>query len=144
MTTAAVHRCCTFRVGAVCCAVPADGVVEVLRAGRATRVPLAPAGVLGLVHLRGRIVPVIDAAAHLGVDRPRPERATLLVLTLQDDWYALVIDEMHDVVEIPADAIEQTTTGDEGTGPLTGVFAAPEQLVYLLDPQRMIQVLTRR
>lgn len=143
MTTTAIHRCCTFRVGAACFAVPADGVVEVLRAGRATRVPQAPAGVLGLVHLRGRIVPVIDAAAHLGVDRPCPERATLLVLTLQDDWYALVIDEMHDIVEIPADAIEQTAGGD-GAGPLTGVFAAPEQLVHLLDPQRMIQALTRR
>lgn len=144
MTTAAVHRCCTFRVGEACFAVPADGVVEVLRAGRATHVPLAPAGVLGLVQLRGRIVPVIDAAAHLGVDRPRPDSATLLVIALQDDWYALVIDEMHDVVEIPADAIEQTTTGGDGAGPLTGVFAAPDQLVHLLEPERMIHSLTRR
>ena len=126
MVAALVHRCCTFRVGDACFAVPADGVVEVLRAGQATRVPLAPAGVLGLVHLRGRIVPVVDPAAQLGVDRPCPERATLLVITLQDDWYALVIDEMHDVVEIPADAIEQTTTGGEGADPLTGIFAAPE------------------
>ena len=144
MTTALTHRCCTFRVGAACFAVPADGVVEVLRAGQATRVPLAPAGVLGLVHLRGRIVPVVDPAAQLGVDRPCPERATLLVITLQDDWYALVIDEMHDVVEIPADAIEQTTTGGEGADPLTGIFAAPEQLVHMLDPERMIQSLMRR
>jgi purine-binding chemotaxis protein CheW len=144
MVAALVHRCCTFRVGDACFAVPADGVVEVLRAGRATRVPLAPAGVLGLVHLRGRIVPVVDPAAQLGVDRPCPERATLLVITLQDDWYALVIDEMHDVVEIPADAIEQTTTGGEGADPLTGIFAAPEQLVHLLDPERMIHSLMRR
>lgn len=144
MVAALVHRCCTFRVGDACFAVPADGVVEVLRAGRATRVPLAPAGVLGLVHLRGRIVPVVDPAARLGVDRPCPERATLLVITLQDDWYALVIDEMHDVVEIPADAIEQTTTGGEGADPLTGIFAAPEQLVHMLDPERMIHSLMRR
>jgi purine-binding chemotaxis protein CheW len=144
MVAALVHRCCTFRVGDACFAVPADGVVEVLRAGQATRVPLAPAGVLGLVHLRGRIVPVVDPAAQLGVDRPCPERATLLVITLQDDWYALVIDEMHDVVEIPADAIEQTTTGGEGADPLTGIFAAPEQLVHMLDPERMIQSLMRR
>ena len=144
MVAALVHRCCTFRVGDACFAVPADGVVEVLRAGRATRVPLAPAGVLGLVHLRGRIVPVVDPAAQLGVDRPCPERATLLVITLQDDWYALVIDEMHDVVEIPADAIEQTTTGGEGADPLTGIFAAPEQLVHMLDPERMIHSLMRR
>lgn len=142
MVAAVVHRCCTFRVGDACFAVPAEGVVEVLRAGVTTRVPLAPAAILGLVHLRGRIVPVVDPAAHLGVDRPFPERATLLVIALQDDWYALVIDEMHDVVEIPTDAIEHAT-GD-GADPLTGIFAAPERLVHLLDPQRMIHSLTRR
>jgi hypothetical protein len=27
---------------------------------------------------------------------------------------------------------------------LTGIYAAPEQLVHLLDPQRMIHSLTRR
>jgi purine-binding chemotaxis protein CheW len=144
MTTVLVHRCCSFRIGDACFAVPADGVVEVLRAGRATRVPLAPSGILGLVHLRGRIVPVVDPAARLGVDRACPERATLLVVTLQDDWYALVIDEMHDVVEIPVDAIEQTMPGGDGADPLTGIYAAPEQLVHLLDPQRMIHSLTRR
>jgi chemotaxis signal transduction protein len=89
-------------------------------------------------------VPVVDPAARLGVDRPSPDRATLLVIALQDDWYALVIDEMHDVVEIPADAIEQTTPGGDGADPLTGIYAAPEQLVHLLDPQRMIHSLTRR
>jgi purine-binding chemotaxis protein CheW len=144
MTTALIHRCCSFRIGDACFAVPADGVVEVLRTGRATRVPLAPAGILGLVHLRGRIVPVVDPAADLGIDRPCPERATLLVIALQEDWYAVVIDEMHDVLEIPADAIEHPAAGGDGTDPLTGIFAAPERLVHLLDPQRMIHSLVRR
>lgn len=144
--TAPVHRCCTFRVGDACFAVPTDGVVEVLRGGRLTRVPAAPAGILGLVHLRGRIVPVVDPAAALGVDRAAPERATHLVITLGDDWYGLVIDEMLDVVEIPVEAIEQAASpaGEAGGEGLTGVFAAPDRLVHLLDPQRMIHSLTRR
>lgn len=142
---AAFHRCCTFRVGEACFAVPADGVVEVLRGGRLTQVPSAPVGILGLVHLRGRIVPVVDPAETLGIDRTLPNRPTHLVITLQDDWYGLVIDEMLDVVEIPVDSIEQATaSGGEAVGEaLTGVFAAPERLVHLLDPQRMIHSLMR-
>jgi purine-binding chemotaxis protein CheW len=145
MQTASQHRYCTFRVGDACFAVPADGVVEVLRGGRLTRVPKAPAGVLGLVHLRGRIVPVVDPAAALGIDRPTPERATHLVIALEDDWYGLVIDEMLDVVEIPTAAIEQATDsgGEAGSDALTGVYAAPDQLVHLLDPWRMIHSLVR-
>jgi len=145
MNATAIQRSCTFRVGDACFAVPADGVVEVLRGGRLTRVPLAPAGILGLVHLRGRIVPVVDPAGPLGIDRVPPERATLMVIELQDDWYGLVIDEMLDVAEIPADSIEQAApSGAEPGGEvLAGVFAAPERLVHLLDPQRMIHSLMR-
>jgi purine-binding chemotaxis protein CheW len=145
MHAAAIHRCCTFRVGDACFAVPAEGVVEVLRGGHRTRVPAAPTGILGLVHLRGRIVPVIDPAVMLGIDRVPSDRATHLVIALQDDWYGIVIDEMFDVVEIPVDAIEQATAsgGEAGSDSLTGVFAAPDQLVHLLDPQRMIHSLMR-
>ena len=145
MSDATFHRCCTFRVGDACFALPADGVVEVLRGGSLARVPLAPEGVLGLVHLRGRIVPVVDPAAQLGVSRVAPDRAIHLVITLQDDWYGLVIDEMLDVVEMPADRIEQVATPvHEASGDaLIGVFAAPDRLVHLIDPQRMIHSLTR-
>lgn len=145
LTTGVVHRSCTFRIGDACFAVPADAVVEVLRGGRLTRVPLAPAGVLGLVHLRGRIVPVVDPAASLGIDRTVPERATHLVIALEDDWYGVVIDEMLDVVEIPDDEVQQAAAPgpDQAGGWLTGVFAAPGRLVHLLDPQGMIHSFMR-
>lgn len=66
---AAVIRSCTFRVGDDCFALDADRVTEVIRAGHVARVPLAPEGLLGLVHLRGRIVPIIDLAGRLGISR---------------------------------------------------------------------------
>jgi chemotaxis signal transduction protein len=74
-----------------------------------------------------------------------PDRAIHLVITLQDDWYGLVIDEMLDVVEIPADRVEQaaTPTNEASGDALIGVFAAPDRLVHLLDSQRMIHSLTR-
>jgi chemotaxis signal transduction protein len=95
-------------------------------------------------------VPVIDPATHLGVSRKTPEQPTHLVIALQDDWYGLVIDEMLDVVEIPQDRIEQPSPSSaegpvEGPGEaLAGVFAAPDRLVHLLDPQRMIQSFVRQ
>ena len=50
----------------------------------------------------------------------------------------------EDVVEIPIDRIEQPTATLEGAGDaVVGVYAAPDRLVHLLDPQRMIQSLVR-
>jgi purine-binding chemotaxis protein CheW len=139
----ALHRYCTFRIGTAVFAVAAADVVEVLRAAAATRVPLAPQGVAGLVHLRGRIVPVVDPAVRLEMASPAAGR-THLVIALDDDWYGLVIDEMLDVVEIPAERIERpTAAADGGCDFLDGVFAAPDRLVHLLDPRRMIHSLAR-
>lgn len=141
MSASSVIRSCTFRVGADCFAVPADVVIEVLRgSGALARVPLAPEAILGLLHLRGRIVPILDPAVRVGVKRPTADTAaTYLVVALDDDWYGLAIDEMLDVVEVPVDRIEEPRSPSTEGAAVTGVFAAPDRLVHLLDPQRMIQ-----
>ena len=145
--TSAVLPCCTFRVSDDCFAIESALVVEVLRGGDPVRVPLAPDGVLGLVHLRGRIVPIIDLADRLGVVPRAGRRAdTHLVICLQDDWYGLIVDEILDVIDIPVAGIEHPTaaSGEVPGEPRVGVFAATDRLVHVLDPQRMIQFLVRQ
>lgn len=139
---APARRWCSFLLGDECFAVDSGIVVEVLRSRRLTRVPLAARGILGLVHLRGRIVPVIDPAEPLAVSRrtganPGPH----LVIAPGDDWYGLLVDEMLEVIEIPPERVERPTGGTEL---VLGTFAAADRLVHLLDPERMIQSLVRQ
>jgi purine-binding chemotaxis protein CheW len=116
----------------------------VILQGHVTRVPLAPAGVLGLVQLRGRIVPVIDLADRLGIVRAAAGSArTHLIVEAQGDHYGLLVDEMLEVIDIPNDRIEHPTDAAVSHEAVVGVFAAPERLVHLLDPERMIQSLVR-
>lgn len=56
-------------VGSDLYAVPIDCVREVVAAPVLTRLVTAPAPVLGLMNLRGEIVPLLDTAALLGVGR---------------------------------------------------------------------------
>ncbi|GGD08829.1 chemotaxis protein CheW [Aureimonas glaciei] len=72
----------TFRVGATEFAVSAAEVAEVLRLPKLTRVPLAPAGLLGVTSLRGAIVPVVSLAKLLG-EEAAPSTASARVLLLQ-------------------------------------------------------------
>lgn len=135
-------RWCSFRLAHECFAVEAGIVVEVMRGRRPTPVPLAARGVLGLVQIRGHIVPVIDAGDLLGLPGRNLERgSTLLVITSGDDWYGLVVDEMLEVLDIPPGRVERPTGGTEL---LLGTFAAADRLVHLLDPERMIQSLARQ
>ena len=134
-------RHCCFLVGGDCFAVPSASVAEVLRDGRITRVPHAPEAVLGLLHLRGRIVPVIDMRRRLGFPVSiLSANPTHLVLRLHDDWYSLLVDEMLDVIEVPADSIEHPSqpAADTPHDAVVGVFAGARQLVHFLDPQRIV------
>jgi purine-binding chemotaxis protein CheW len=142
----ATRRCCTFLVGDSCFAVDSTDVAEVLRGGALARVPLAPAAVVGLLHLRGRIVPVIDLAGQLGIPTSAAGRGdTHLVIRLQDEWYSLAVDEMLDVIEIPVDRIEHAVhAGEQSAHEMhVGVFAGPERLVHVIDPWQMIQSIGR-
>src|SRR4051794_28659981 len=51
---------CTFDVAGQLFGINAVDVQEVMRAQRITRVPLAPAGVAGLLNVRGELVTAID------------------------------------------------------------------------------------
>ena len=144
MSSDPVPRWCTFLVGDACFAVDSAAVIEVLRDRGLTRVPLAASGVLGLAHLRGRIVPVVDPAARLGVNRGGGKARTHLVVALGDDWYGLLVDEMLDVIEIPPARIERPTAPGGAGDAVTGTFAAEQRLVHLLDPERMIHSLVRQ
>lgn len=144
MSSSIIHRWCTFRVGDACFAVDSAVVIEVLRDRGLTQVPLAARGVLGLAHLRGRIVPVVDPVEILGVARRPAGPRTHLVMSLGDDWYGLLVDEMLDVIEIPLERIEQPTPAGSRGDVVAGIFAAENRLVHLLDPERMIQVLVRQ
>ena len=137
-------RACAFRAGGHCFAVESACVAEVLRTAALTRVPLAPEAIVGLLHLRGRIVPVIDVRRRLGL-QPAPADAprTNLVIRLGADRYSLLVDEVLDVLAIDRDGIEQPSgPADALAGDaVTGVFATETRLIHILSPERLVQSL---
>ena len=71
-----------FQVGELRLAVASENVREVLRLGRLTPLPRAPAFLLGVTGQRGEVLPVLDVLRLLGRgETRRSERTRLLVGT---------------------------------------------------------------
>jgi purine-binding chemotaxis protein CheW len=68
-------------VGADLYAVPIEFVREVLGAPTVARLVTAPAYVIGLINLRGEIVPLLDTAALLGVGTVGPVSFAVVLRT---------------------------------------------------------------
>lgn len=131
MTAAAgdVHLRCA--VGAEQYAIPVGSVLEVAPVGELTPVFGAPAGVLGIRNVRGRLVPVLDLAALMGVDPDAgPER--IVVIDHRGTAAALAVGAVVDVGPLPAGA------AGEGAGPLERGVLVDDRLVGILDLEALL------
>jgi len=105
--------------------------VVAVTAGSVTPLVTAPAVVLGLVNLRGEIVPLLDTAALLGVG------------TVPAPAFAAVLYTPYGPVGLAATGFPERAALDAPTGPselpgTAGVFRVDRRVVVLLDPAVLI------
>ena len=82
-------------------AVPVEDVQEVLLSQPLTPVPLAPAQIVGLLNLRGAVMPAIDLRTRLGFEhRAASEGQKFLVLKTNEGLVTIVVDDIGDVYEL--------------------------------------------
>jgi len=95
-------RWSTFFLGEEVFALPVDDVQEVLMEQELTPVPLAPSHILGLVNLRGQIIPAIALRRRFRFDEKRPTgNEKLLVIKSTEGLVSVVVDEIGDVLDLP-------------------------------------------
>ena len=92
----------TFTLANELLAVPVEDVQEVMQQQPLTPVPLAPSHILGLLNLRGQVMPAIDLRQRLGFPpRDKDSEARLLVLKSDGHVFSVVVDDIGDVLELP-------------------------------------------
>jgi purine-binding chemotaxis protein CheW len=97
----------TFLLQGAWYAVEASRVREILRLPALAPVTETPHYIIGVVNYRGHIVPVMDLGLRLG-EPPRPYRIHDHVIVLEQEGRPLgiIVNEVHEVQEIPLEARE--------------------------------------
>lgn len=75
-----------------------------------TRLPDAPPQILGVLNLRGAIVPIIDLRLRFGQQNPTLTSLTVIIVLSIGSGAArrdcgLVVDGVSDVIDLPSDAV---------------------------------------
>ena len=118
-------------------AVPMDGVRKVVRAPLLTKLPTAPALVLGLFNLRGEIVPLLDTPALMGLSRI-------------PDWpFVAVVRSSLGLAGLAATAFPEPAALGQLVGPsespaTAGTYAVGGRLAVLLDIEELLGGASRR
>ena len=119
-------QACAFRAGGHCFAVESNCVAEVLRSAALTRVPLAAEAIVGLLHLRGRIVPVIDMRRRLGFSAGPPDAVLSTSVGASQVFVAAACGGTQPLSKAHADTVlRQITAGDDlAAAKLCGQYSA--------------------
>ena len=135
-------RLATFWAGGLHLGIDVMVVQEVLGDEAITPVPLAPAGVLGLVNLRGQLITAVDARHRLGLATDPHQGGVHFIIRTQDEVVSLVVDREGDVVVVDDEAYEDVPElVDESIRTLvTGAYKMDHDLLLVLDADRTVTV----
>jgi purine-binding chemotaxis protein CheW len=128
-----------FHLGGELHACDIQMVEEVVTKRRVHRLPDMPPRLLGMLRLRGELVPVVDVAPLLELEL-RAETPTILVVEVGDARLGVAVDATHDVVSLsPADYRPAPHSGGERDRYVAGVARIDGTLVNLVDLAEMLR-----
>ena len=135
----------TFMLGGEHYGVDILCVQEIRRWSAVTTLPGAPTQVLGVLNLRGSIIPVVDLRLHFGLEKAEYNPFTVtIVLSVRAPTgsleFGVVVDKVSEVVSVPAKALAPTPDlGDLASHEhILGFASIAERMVVLLDVDRLI------
>jgi purine-binding chemotaxis protein CheW len=121
------------------CALHLSAVEAVVHMVECAPLPKAPAIVLGVINLHGRIVPVLDLPRRLGLPTRRAGLTTrLLIARTSRRTVALPVTEVLGVSEVPAGAVAAPDTVFPGIGLAAGLATLPDGVLFIHDPDAFL------
>jgi purine-binding chemotaxis protein CheW len=130
-----------FRVGDAEYLLSAADVLQLESYTGATPVPGAPAFVVGIVHVRGRVVPVLDLRERFHLPRVAPELGTRIIVAEVDGRrVGLIVDSAREVIHITPDQLKAPPRVllERAEGLVQAVAHVGNRLLMLIDFGRVI------
>jgi len=129
----------SFEIGREIYGFPIDPVQEIIPLSHITRVPNAPREVMGILSLRGIVLPILDIGPFLGQKlAPPSEDSRIIVVALGEELTGIMVDRVLHTVAVPSDLVEPppaTVTDDKGL--IAGVHSLQDRLLILLKPEQL-------
>lgn len=133
----------TFQVGEALCGMAIHQIQEINKLSQLTRVPQAPADVLGILNLRGQIVTVLDLARRLGLGSTEPDSlCRVIIVNSASGKVGILVHRISDVVSVELREKESPPANMRGIQGrfFTGVCQREHHLIGLLDIDKVLSL----
>jgi purine-binding chemotaxis protein CheW len=129
-----------FRVGPQEFALDILQVERILRYERPSPLPKAPAFLEGVVRYEDAAVPVVDFRKRLELPDPLLEETRLMILQLDDQRIAVVVDEVREVMRVDSTTITPPPPVVRGLAApyISGIIARGDRTIVLLHALKLL------
>ena len=140
-----------FLLEGECYAVPISEIREIVRVPPLTEIPRSPKNLLGVMKIRGEVLPVYDVKVKLKLTRERagiagpeahleaiPSSSRVLIIRDPDGDVGILVDEVREVIRLKPSTIEPLAPGIGGGDYLLGLAHLGSELVILLDVHKAL------
>ena len=136
-----MNQILTFKVGPEIFCLDVHCVTGIEQAPKITTVPLSEKHLLGMMNLRGQIIPVIDLRILFNQDNKQKTKEQCYVFfNTAKGQIACLVDAVYDVVDcsnIKFDQDNTLTSSLQKEGYIENVFKLNEDIVFIINVDRI-------
>lgn len=125
-----------FRIGDQEFCVNIMSVREIRGWTPATAMPHSPHYVLGVINLRGAVLPIIDLSARLGMKPAEPSaRHVIIVAQVKSQVAGLLVDAVSDILTVTDENIQPVpeVSSDLERQYARGIFAIDKRMICMIE-----------
>jgi purine-binding chemotaxis protein CheW len=125
-----------FTLGTEQYALPIQQVHEIIRYSEPRSVASRAHWVRGVISLRGRIVPVYDLAARLGLASELTEQTKIVIVEVGSETAGVIVDGVEEVLTVEDEQLQEAPGAD--TTLIESIAKIDDRLVVLLKPSAIL------
>ncbi len=118
-------------------AIMIDRVREIINYVPVTRMPGAPMYFEGVINVRGKIVPVVDFAAKMGLAAKEQASRQIVIVETMNKEVGLTVDMVTEVIQTMPENFACVDAEAGGHG-LRKVYTFHDRIIILLDIEQML------
>lgn len=108
-----------------------------------TVVPHAPDYMMGVMNLRGAVVPVIDLSRRLGLGATEgDDRHVIIIAMVGTQMVGLLVEAVSDILSIPVEEVQATPelASEVARSFIAGVICVDDRMLRMIDLDRLLAV----
>ena len=109
---------------------------EIRRWAPVTALPHTPPDVLGVMNLRGSVIPIIDLSARFGLGRTEPQERNVVIIVIDGDRsVGMLVQSVSEILSVTAEQIQDTSDvrATSSAYYITGIISHEKQMIRVID-----------